>query len=116
VLQAQDQGWFGRVSIVIDAQRRELYLASYELSAHECKLADPLHLIAVDTLPSEAANTILIGPEATRWADHGRILFPEAGTLGRLFRADECQPPEKLEPIYLRAPSFVKAPPPRILL
>jgi hypothetical protein len=45
-----------------------------------------------------------------------RALFPSAATVARLAsgRTDFVSG-DKLEPVYLRAVSFVKAPPPRII-
>jgi len=51
-----------------------------------------------------------------RWFPQGRMVFPRAATLARLAanRAETVRG-EQLEPIYLRATNFVKAPPPRVL-
>jgi len=59
----------------------------------------------------------LIGPEVTKWfPGEGRIVFPRAATLGQLaLGKDNFAAGETLEPIYLRATQFVKAPPSRIL-
>jgi hypothetical protein len=62
----------------------------------------------------EGAGDLLIGPEATRWFPHGQIIFPHSAMLARLAR--QCSnylPCEKIEPIYLRETTFVKAPPAR---
>ena len=40
--QAQAEKIFGRVNVVIDAQRGEFYLASWEISASERRLVSPL--------------------------------------------------------------------------
>ena len=59
---------------------------------------------------------VLVGPEVDRWSGEGRVLFPDAATLGGLATLEtDSVPGEKLEPIYLRETTFVKAriPPPR---
>jgi tRNA threonylcarbamoyladenosine biosynthesis protein TsaB len=116
--QAQARGWLGRVSIAIDAQRSECYLATYELTAERRLLLEPLRLVDLPTLRSHAArpNSLLLGPEVSKWCTTGRVLFPEAEALAQLCQlSTECVPAEKLEPIYLREPTFLKAPPPRVL-
>jgi tRNA threonylcarbamoyl adenosine modification protein YeaZ len=111
--QAQVNGWFGQVSIVIDAQRQELYLATYAISAQERKLIRPLHLVSVASLSSQTPppNALIVGPEATRWFPNARILDPAAETLGQLAQPEvQSVPAEELQPIYLRAPGFIKTP------
>ena len=103
--------------MLIDAQRGEFYLAGYEISADGWREAAPLRLASLQEVQSCAdAGEVIIGPEVTNWFPEGRILFPRAATLGRLAldRSDFVSG-EKLEPIYLRETSFVKAPPPRTL-
>ena len=64
---------------------------------------------------ADAGETI-VGPEVDRWFPGARLMFPEAGALATLAvgRTDFVSG-EKLEPIYLRATTFVKAPPRRVL-
>jgi tRNA threonylcarbamoyl adenosine modification protein YeaZ len=114
---AQSAGVRGRISVVIDAQRDEFYLAGYVIDDGSCRAAAPLRLATrAGVREREAAGDVLIGPELTRWFPAGRILHPRAGTLGRLALArQDIVAGEKLEPIYLREARFVKAPPPRIL-
>jgi tRNA threonylcarbamoyl adenosine modification protein YeaZ len=115
--EAQAKSFFGTVSIVIDAQRNELYLARYEITADYFREITPLALASPDAVrPRLSASETVVGPDATRWFANAKILFPNATTLGRLAsgRANFV-PGEKLEPIYLREPNFVKAPPPRVL-
>jgi tRNA threonylcarbamoyl adenosine modification protein YeaZ len=115
--EAQSQGWFGMVNIVIDAQRNEFYLAGYEITATSCREVQPLKLASLDEAHSRAsAGELMVGPEVNRWFEAGRVLFPTAAMLGRL-AADQTNfvSGEKLEPIYLRETSFVKAAPLRIL-
>jgi tRNA threonylcarbamoyladenosine biosynthesis protein TsaB len=110
--QARAENMFGRVNVVIDAQRNEFYLAAYEISPRGWKEIEPLHITALTGIPSRAiADEIWVGPEATRWLPQGKILFPSAATLGRLAAArSDFAGGDKLTPIYLRETNFVKAP------
>ena len=113
--QAQAAGWFGRVNIVMDAQRQEFYLASYEVSPTGWSLAKPFHLLTDDEEKARRQRgEMFAGPEVKGAGD--RILFPEATTLARLAagRTDFVSG-ENLEPVYLRVANFVKAPPTRIV-
>lgn len=115
-LQARENGWFGRVRIVVDAQRNELYLADYELDADAHRLVEPLRLVKAEEVraQTDACESALVGPEVTRWFPGGRTLFPEAQALARLAVARiNSGHSDALEPIYLRQTTFVKAPPSR---
>ena len=110
--QAWSEKLFGRVNVVIDAQRNELYLAAYDISSSGWKEIDPLHISALTGIPARAnAGEIWVGPEVTRWLPQGKILFPSAATLGGLAagRTDFVDG-DKLTPIYLRETNFTKAP------
>jgi len=113
--EALEQGVQGRVTVVIDAQRNEFYLANYELAAGKALELRPLRLAAPEEAKAcEAAGELLIGPEATKWFPTGRIVRPRALRLAQLAagRQDSTVPAD-LEPVYLRATTFVKAPPSR---
>jgi len=115
--QAQGENIFGRVNVIIDAQRNEFYLASYEISSHGWQEVQPLRLVPLAQLkPQSGAEEIWVGPEVTRWLPAGKNLFPSAATLARLAsgRSDFVSG-DKLAPIYLREPGFTKAPPPKPL-
>jgi tRNA threonylcarbamoyl adenosine modification protein YeaZ len=115
--QAQADGLTGRIHIAIDAQRNEFYLATYEINANSYQETEALKIVSLAEVNArEQSGEILVGPEVTRWFPNGRVLFPSAETLARLAlnRTDFVRG-EKLEPIYLRETSFVKAPPSRIL-
>lgn len=59
---------------------------------------------------------MIVGPEVIKWFAQGRMLFPDAETLGRLAAEwTDFVAGETLTPIYLRETNFVKAPPPRFL-
>jgi tRNA threonylcarbamoyl adenosine modification protein YeaZ len=110
--QAQAEKIFGRVNVMIDAQRNEFYLASYEISADGRKEVEPLRILTRAEVDSRAgANELLIGPEVTRWFPNGRMVFPRAAMLGQLaLNRNDFVAGNKLEPIYLRETNFVKAP------
>jgi tRNA threonylcarbamoyl adenosine modification protein YeaZ len=110
--QAQAEKISGRVNVVIDAQRNEFYLASYELSAAGRKEVEPLRILTRAEVESRAgANEKLIGPEVTRWFPNGRMVFPRAAMLGQLaMNRNDFAVSNQLEPIYLRETNFVKAP------
>lgn len=118
--QARAEKIFGRLNVVIDAQRNEIYLAGYDITAAGwCEVA-PLKILSPAEISSpaggEAGPAVFTGPEAVRWFPAGKILFPRAAALAELAsRRSDFVPGGGLEPIYLRATSFVKAPRPRIV-
>ena len=116
--QAQAEKIFGRVNVVIDAQRGEFYLAVYEVSVDGGREVEALRIITAAEVESRAeAGEILIGPEVTRWFAGGKILFPSAPELARLaMRRHGFSAGEKLEPVYLRETNYVKAPVPRRMI
>jgi tRNA threonylcarbamoyl adenosine modification protein YeaZ len=100
---AFEKGLRGSAEVVIDAQRGEVYSALYNLT--DFSLLRPLKI-----LPRPETN-ILIGPEPKRWSEDGIVIEPSAAIIARLaLRQKNLGPPERLEAIYLREPSFVKAP------
>ncbi len=102
---------FGSVTAVVDAQRNEFYVASYDISEAVITENEKLHLVPFAEIKSRVeAGKIVIGPEASFVA--GRVLFPDARTLAQLAatRTDFISA-DNLEPIYLRETTFVKAPP-----
>jgi tRNA threonylcarbamoyladenosine biosynthesis protein TsaB len=113
--QAQAENISGRVRVVIDAQRNELYQAAYEVSAGGWREIEPLRIVTRAEVESRAgANERLIGPEVTRWFSNGRLVFPRAAMLGQLaLSRNNFVSGDGLEPIYLRETNFVKAPPSR---
>jgi tRNA threonylcarbamoyl adenosine modification protein YeaZ len=115
--QAQAEGIRGRIHVVIDAQRKEFYLAGYELGQETCRELEPLRLGTLAAVQALAdTGDAIVGPEVTRWIARGHVIFPRAGTLGRLaVGRTDFTAGEKLEPIYLRETKFVKAPPPRVI-
>jgi tRNA threonylcarbamoyladenosine biosynthesis protein TsaB len=114
--QAQAEKIFGRVNMVIDAQRNEFYRAGYEISENGWNEIEPLKILTLAEIQSRAdVDEILAGPEVARWFPAGRVIFPRAATLARLAAGHgDFVAGEKLEPVYLRETSFVKAPPGRL--
>lgn len=115
--QAHADGHTGRVNIALDAQRNELYLSGYDLTADGWREVEPLRLATLTEAHALAGQGgLFIGPEVKRWFPEGREVFPDAAVLARLAAArTDFIPGEKLEPVYLRETSFVKAPPPRVI-
>jgi tRNA threonylcarbamoyl adenosine modification protein YeaZ len=113
--QAHRAGWRGRVTFALDAQRDEFYLAGYELDDASPQVVEPLRLAGRDELKQLVlGGELLAGPEIHRWFPAGRVLVPDAAVLAELAAGrSDFVPAEQLEPVYLRAVNFVKAPPPR---
>ena len=113
--EAQAEKIHGKVNIIVDAQRNELYFATYQISAGGVEEITPLHIVGRAGIP-DGLDEIFVGPEVARWFPSGQTLLPRAATLARLARGrTDFVPGEKLEPIYLRETAFVKAPPSRII-
>jgi len=107
--QAQAEKIFGRVNVVIDAQRGQFYLASWEISATGRREMAALKIVpAAEIDARRKAGEICSGPAGER------ISFPRAATILALAagRADFVSG-ETLQPIYLREANFVKSPPGR---
>jgi tRNA threonylcarbamoyl adenosine modification protein YeaZ len=112
--QAHAEGARGEVHFLIDAQRNEFYCARAELDASP--RVEPLRLIGLDEARALAAGALCVEPTLLNLFPQARPMCPDAATLGRLAAArTEFNSAEKLEPVYLRATSFVKAPPPRVI-
>ena len=104
--QARAENIFGRVNLVVDAQRGEFYQAVWEISGQGCVEFSPLKIVAsAEIVARQAAGETCAGPEMER------ILFPSAATVAALAAGrTDFLPGERLEPVYLRETSFVKAP------
>jgi tRNA threonylcarbamoyladenosine biosynthesis protein TsaB len=115
--QAVAAGVTGKFSVVIDAQRGEFYRAGYANQNGIAQELTPLELVSAATGHSlEATGELLIGPDMLRWFSASQIVFPTATQLLQLAQTDAGITKDgTLEPIYLREPTFVKAPPPRVL-
>lgn len=105
----------GRFAIAVDAQRGEFYLALGEVKKHVWHNHTPLRLASVDDLRARAQEGYqMAGPDLKNIVPGAVDLYPAAATLARLAGAKPAPTPvDKLEPIYLRETSFVKAQAPR---
>jgi tRNA threonylcarbamoyl adenosine modification protein YeaZ len=114
--QARSDGARGPVYIIIDAQRREFYLARYELDQTAWREVEALRLAPISEIQAlAAAGRVLLGPDIARLIAGATDLYPSAAMLGRLAcTRRDFVPGEALEPIYLRETAFKKAPPPRV--
>lgn len=103
--QAQTEKIYGRVNVVIDAQRGEFYLSAWDISATERKEITPLKIVSgAEKLARENAVEICVGSDAAR------LIFPSAAVIARLAAGrNDFTAGGKLEPIYLRETNFVKA-------
>jgi len=107
-LSATHLGHRGDFEIIIDAQRGEVYSALYTLQDEDAFIEKyPLQIL---TKP-QTVNPI--GPDATRFCPKATNINPSAWAIGKLAARLPFISPELLEPIYLREPTFVKAPAPR---
>lgn len=115
--QARQDGVRKGISVVVDAQRNEFYLAQYDLDETGLNVLQTLRLATLAEVQEiERLGPPVLGPEVTKWFSRGQIVFPRATVLGQLAsRRTDFVTGEKLEPIYLRVTTFVKAPPPRII-
>jgi tRNA threonylcarbamoyl adenosine modification protein YeaZ len=111
--QARVENIFGRVNVVIDAQRNEFCLAAFEISADGWREIEPLKIVTLAEIKRRAdADEILAGPEVVNWFPNGRTIFPGAAMLAKLAASrNDFVEGEKLEPVYLRETNFVKSPP-----
>ena len=104
-IQAQAEGMTGTADLVVDAQRAEFYVARWEISNSAIREIEPLRIASgTEMAARKAGGIICAGPETER------KLFPSATAIAKLAseRVDFVVG-EKLEPIYLRETSFVKA-------
>jgi tRNA threonylcarbamoyl adenosine modification protein YeaZ len=113
--QAWEEGCRGALHVAIDAQRNEAYVATYEVQDTGWQEVSPLKLVATGEVVALAARGELVaGPQVRGWQIAGRTLYPNARQLALLAAGrSSFVAGEELTPIYLRATTFVKAPPPR---
>lgn len=115
--QAQSDGLRGPAQIAVDAQRGEFYLATWQLDDQSIRETMPLRIVSREAVESaQAEGAIIIGPEVTNWLPAAHVVHPRAATVAALaLRRNDFLTGDKLEPIYLRETTFVKAPPPRVV-
>jgi tRNA threonylcarbamoyl adenosine modification protein YeaZ len=110
------EGNHGNVTVLVDAQRGEFYAARYRVTETGIERREELSIRPAETIERWAREgEILVGPDVAR-ADWGvRPVHPDAGMVGVLASdRTEFVPPHELRPVYLREPTFVKAPPHRL--
>ncbi len=115
--QAQAAGISGHVNVLIDAQRNEFYFASYDISTDGVSTKESLRLLSLEEVQNRCVTgETLIWPDLKDRFQNGQVLLPDAVTLGLLAESrTEFVSGDKLEPIYLRETSFIKAPPARVI-
>jgi tRNA threonylcarbamoyladenosine biosynthesis protein TsaB len=115
--QVQSAGVRGRVNLVVDAQRGEIYWTKYFIGPVERTILQPLRLATWEDLDAaRAEDEPLFGPDPKLSERGVKLLMPSAAILARQALGQGAEvAPEQLEPIYLRPTSFVKAPPPRVI-
>jgi tRNA threonylcarbamoyl adenosine modification protein YeaZ len=103
---AQMEKIFGPVSVVVNAQRQEFYCATYDIAETGWTEIAPLKILSQEETMALGQGRIIIGPEAKKFPG-GRLVFPGAAAVAKLAAGQPSD--ERLEPIYLRETSFVKA-------
>jgi tRNA threonylcarbamoyl adenosine modification protein YeaZ len=105
-------GLRGPARVVVDAQRGEFYVADFRLAPTGLEDVAPLRIVAATDLMHGAPADVWflglgLGTEVPNLPGRptAAALLALADDPARVIRA------EPLEPIYLRAPAFVKAPP-----
>lgn len=115
--QARAAGVRGRVHVVIDAQRGEVCHGEFDLDEDALRIRVPLRLATLDDVSLVAGQLPVLGWDAMASGLPGwQRMAPDAVALAR--RAALCSDfvsGDRLEPIYLRGTSFVKAPPARVI-
>lgn len=105
----------GEGDVLINAQRGEFYRAHCAF-LDEGPVMEPLQLIGPDEARSLRGSPIVAEQELVKLFPGALFTPPSAATLTQLAsRREDFVSADKLEPIYLRATSFVKAPPPRVI-
>ena len=105
----------GRRHLVVDAQRREFYCATYELAEDGPREVAPLRIVPAPEVQAclERGETV-VGPGAATACPGAVDAWPDAITAARICKSSEAvSAGEALTPIYLREVSFLKASPPR---
>ena len=110
--QCRATGLHGTVGMAVDAQRRELCVARYQVTAKTTELLGPLQLIPETEFSAwEASCAHVVGPDIQRWFPNSHPLCSDAETCARLAAALPPADPTTLAPVYIRDAQFVKAAP-----
>ena len=114
-VQASILGWHGEAGLVIEAGSRDLvYLDRYRMGPGGIKNIGEVMMVPRTSISGLSAD-FLAGPDAVAMDKRGRELFPEAEAVGQLaLQGGKEISPEKLEPLCLQPPAYVKAPLPRV--
>ena len=113
--QLHAEGVRGAVHFLIDAQRGEFYCAHAGL-VEAAPHVEALRIIGLDEARSLPMDSLVVEPALLQLFPNARALCPDAAALGKLASGrGDFVGAEKLEPVYLRPVSFVKAPPPRVI-
>ena len=109
-VQAQAEKIFGRVNVVVDAQRGEFYLGTWEISADWRVELGPLRIVAAAEIEAlKNAGETCVGPEHSEF-------FPAASSVARLAVGQGgFVSGSDLTPVYLRETTFLKPPPSRVM-
>lgn len=112
---AQQDRMRGLLNLAIDAQRNEFYLSVYDLQETGVTEVERVQLVSRAALQARAAHgQRLGGPDLSGQFSGSLNLYPRAATLAELaLTRTGFISADKLEPIYLRQTTFVKAPPSR---
>ena len=112
----QARGTHGKVNVVVDAQRNEFYVARYEISAQAVGEIEALHIVSADEIRKRIdTGEKVVGPDLDGFAG-SELVYPEASIVAMLAgKGSNFISSDKLEPIYLRETTFIKAPPARII-
>lgn len=113
--QARAEGITGAITVVIDAQRREFYLADYDLTPERLRPAAPLRLATLSQAQAcRDAGRLPVGPDPAPGFPLHQVVFPRAARLVQLAAGrTDFVAGDRLEPLYLRETQFVKAAPAR---
>ena len=107
---ARGKGFFGELTIIVDAQRGEVYMARYQTDAEGGEEIQPLKIVPAKSIVAGR----VIGPEASKFVADAVDLAPSAAVLATLaVDVGMDMPAESLEPFSLRESTFVKAAPAR---
>ncbi|MGE3308779.1 MAG: tRNA (adenosine(37)-N6)-threonylcarbamoyltransferase complex dimerization subunit type 1 TsaB [Limisphaerales bacterium] len=116
---AAQLGRRGRTAVITDAHRGEFYVAEFDLGPEG---ATPRSALRIATRPEiealRAAGVPCVGPDLEPLAlgISADPVFPDASALAALAQGrTDFVSAEALEPVYLRLPTFVKAPAGRTL-
>lgn len=115
--QLQQRGLRDKVRIAIDAQRGEFYVTLLNIFPNTIAIIEAMNLKSREQLDSLLGDQCgLFGPGLSAKFQSAHDVEPAASAIGQLaVTRSNFLPGELLEPIYLRATTFVKAPPPRFM-